>query len=820
MGPRGVARTPSASQTPRYIMCSKGFEPPTHGLEGRCSIQLSYEHTHDLHKSATIIIIQFIGLFKYEITFGNYREAYRQNMATENHRYDAFISYRHCELDSFVSENLHKKLESYKLPKSVIKKLSPEKTKIERVFRDEAELPLSDNLSDPITAALADAEFLIVICTPNLPKSQWCKKEIETFVEMHDRKHVLLVLADGEPEESFPEILTYEDVKCNDENGNDVTVRVEREPLAADCRGENNKQRLKAMDNAVLKLCAAMFNLNYDDLKQRHRERQIRRRLIAMSAVLAIVTVFALTCLFFTLKIVKQNKVIQDKYAGAMATASHDLLSQGLRLDSLFAVRSVLPDDPSDGYNKEAYKALVKAVAPYETTNSYFPSHSFTIPEELVGFSISEDGSYALLNCTDSFSVKDISSDTEIYSAKSEYSDIAIFNDTGVVYINDDLQVVHVDPESGKETLLADNGIDLYYVPGEKVTVVFTEDSIAGFRNLKEDFSIGLNECDADDPDYRVEDFYASEDGKYAAFALTLFDSSRACVMDVSAGKLKKCETIGTDGTVAVSCDNTNLYVCFEKDDFNITGVETDEMDVISIGAGPTRSTDLPGRGFYDLKMCDSGILVISENLSYVITEDLQILSAITGYNDAVCAFPYEYGCVILDQTGQMFLDGIYSDDKKSFNLYGHDNSPFIGSAAYNDDTLFIRYIGAERIVVYEPLKAPIAPMQDIGNAIPLEEGGTDSKSIHLKKANVHIMDNKVFDDDFNMISELPHGMIVATGEDGKSVVIQSPYSFDIYYNVKILSYDEMIKAADELLGDHVPDRSICDKYSMTYTEE
>ncbi len=304
-------------------------------------------------------------------------------MALENVRYDAFISYRHCELDSFISENLHKKLESYRMPSSVAKKIAPEKQKIERVFRDEAELPLSGNLSDPITVALDNSEFLIVICTPRLRESQWCQKEIETFVETHDRDHVLLVLAEGEPDESFPRILLSEERTVTDQNGNSITVTVEREPLAADCRGSSNRERLKKLDNVVLKLCAAIFSLNYDDLRQRHRERQMRRRIIAASAAFLIVTLFALTCLFFMIRISRQSNVIADKYAGAMADASAALLSEGLVNDSVYTARSVLPDKSNDGYNTDAYYSLCKALAPYEVANCYYPTGEYISLQEM-----------------------------------------------------------------------------------------------------------------------------------------------------------------------------------------------------------------------------------------------------------------------------------------------------------------------------------------------------------------------------------------------------------------------------------------------------
>ena len=122
-------------------------------------------------------------------------------------RYNAFISYKHAPTDMEIAKRIHKGLETFKVPGSVRKKTG--KKKIERIFRDQEELPIGSDLGNNITAALRASEFLIVICSPQTPKSYWVQKEIETFISMHGREHILAVLVEGEPDESFPKPPLY-----------------------------------------------------------------------------------------------------------------------------------------------------------------------------------------------------------------------------------------------------------------------------------------------------------------------------------------------------------------------------------------------------------------------------------------------------------------------------------------------------------------------------------------------------------------------------------------------------------------------------------
>jgi len=180
--------------------------------------------------------------------------------------FDAFISYRHKPLDMAVAKAIHRQIETYRIPAAIQKKTG--KKRMGKVFRDQDELPLLADLGEGIRRALEQSQWLIVVCSPDLPLSKWCLTEIDYFIELGRQDHILTVLVAGEPEDSFPDQLRYI-------NGD------EREPLAADVRAATQTQTLRRIKREKLRLLAPMLGVGYDDLRRRQRERVMRTAITA-----------------------------------------------------------------------------------------------------------------------------------------------------------------------------------------------------------------------------------------------------------------------------------------------------------------------------------------------------------------------------------------------------------------------------------------------------------------------------------------------------------------------------------------------------------
>ena len=259
-------------------------------------------------------------------------------------RYDAFISYRHSELDMEIAKKGHAGLETYKIPRAVRNKVG--KKKMGRVFRDQEELPIGSDLDDNISGALQGAEYLIVICSPRTPESYWVCKEIETFIRMHDRNHILAVLIEGEPDESFPpQLLT-------DDDGNPV------EPLAADVRGADRRERNKKFKTEILRLAAPIIGCTYDDLKQRHRERIIRRTIAIVSSAAAVIAIAGTAFGIYNARVAAKMKLLADEKA-ALADEKAALADEKTRLAEEISVQyEGKLENQSRFYSEEALSLL------------------------------------------------------------------------------------------------------------------------------------------------------------------------------------------------------------------------------------------------------------------------------------------------------------------------------------------------------------------------------------------------------------------------------------------------------------------------------
>lgn len=502
--------------------------------------------------------------------------------------YDAFISYRHIQPDAFVAGSLHKILEAYKPPKSIFKGKNPEeikRTKIKKVFRDEEELPLTSNLSDTIGYALENSEYLIAICSPRFGESLWCRKEVDTFIKLHGKEKVLTVLVEGEPSDSFPEELLYREVEITKPDGTTEIVKEPMEPLAANARGNSDKERVKLLKNESLRLMAPMFGVNFDDLKQRHREQKLRRTIRIVAAASAICLLFGIVSTTMAVKISNQNEQItqqneqitqqneqislqadeiERQYEEALVsecTAATDLaisqLNAGNRIAAVKTAYDVFEQDGTDNiYMQKTEKVLSDALELYDLGEVFNPDRICKASSIIEDVQLSPNGKkMVVIDEGKNVTVWDSVTGEKLFcdymgSNASMSSSNAIFKNNSQIFAMIQNELVLYDVDEGKkifgiemssstnmtynaekDVLFAASASEIYLVNGTTGEILETHEDID--TQSKEMYSFIKTMADISGED---KEYYAYS---YASSSLEK-DSSLIVIRSLSTGEIVK----------------------------------------------------------------------------------------------------------------------------------------------------------------------------------------------------------------------------------------------------------------------------------------
>lgn len=204
-----------------------------------------------------------------------------------SHHYFAFLSYAHE--DEELADWLHRELEQFRVPTPLVGKITDHGViprRLTPIFRDQQDLAAAKDLGEVIEQALANSQFLIVLCSPAAARSRWTNAEIDAFKRKHPDGHVLAVIGSGEPfasqiegheaEECFPPALRQRYDRLGRPTGKPA------EPLAADLRAEGGGRRV-----GFLKLVAGVLGVGLDELVQRETTRRQRRLAFLAAASLA-----------------------------------------------------------------------------------------------------------------------------------------------------------------------------------------------------------------------------------------------------------------------------------------------------------------------------------------------------------------------------------------------------------------------------------------------------------------------------------------------------------------------------------------------------
>ena len=345
------------------------------------------------------------------------------------YQYDAFISYRHGELDGMVAERLHKLLETYRIPAALAKKLG--KKKLDRIFRDREELPTSANLSDSINEALESSRFLILICSKRTCGSLWVMREVERFGALRGKDKIITLLIDGEPDEAFPP-----DLRKREVNGETVFV----EPLAADIRAETAKKSLKLLNEEKLRLLSPVLGCRFDDLRRRHRRRKIQQIATVVTSAFIGVAAFGLFATHQYIQINRQMQLKLENQSYVLAEYAANQLAAGNPDVATLLALEALPKNltkPERPYVPAAERALADALMVYNTGSGFQPHRAITLPAPANQVLLSPGEQYAAILCGYELLIADTESGRILETLPAQrhaLNDVVFLNEHVLIY--------------------------------------------------------------------------------------------------------------------------------------------------------------------------------------------------------------------------------------------------------------------------------------------------------------------------------------------------------------------------------------------------
>lgn len=268
------------------------------------------------------------------------------NYSADKPGYRAFVCYSHA--DSKWAQWIQHELETYRIPKEIVREAGLPDNQLRPIFRDNDELGSTHDLPEALQVALSRSEALIVVCSAAARESHWVNHEIEYFCSLSPAhaKRVYCLIVDGHFNKHITEILPK--------------ALSEYDGLAADPRksGDGTKR-------ARLKLVSALVGVSLDKLVQRDRARR-RRRASYLAAAAAVVAVVFASLLY-------QSHVssleAQEKARVADELVTYMLADLDKRLDEFDGVATL---DPGFDAALSYFEGLETGDMSNETLERYF----------------------------------------------------------------------------------------------------------------------------------------------------------------------------------------------------------------------------------------------------------------------------------------------------------------------------------------------------------------------------------------------------------------------------------------------------------------